>query len=69
MWATADPLELLLHLEPGSFLREHWARRPAEHAHTRDRRAGLFDEDARLRCIEPGTGVTARPAAQPGMSL
>lgn len=52
-WATADPLELLLRpLDPAVFLGEHWTRRPALLRHTRDRWAGLFDEDALLRCIE-----------------
>jgi hypothetical protein len=43
-WATADPLELLLHpLEPAVFLAEHWAWRPAVLRHTPDRWAGLFE--------------------------
>src|SRR5262249_19815594 len=50
---TADRLALLLRpLEPAVFLREHWANRPAVLVHARDRWAGLFDEDALLRCIE-----------------
>jgi ribosomal protein L16 Arg81 hydroxylase len=52
-WATTDPLELLLRpLEPAVFLAEHWARRPAVLRDARERWAGLFDEDALLRCIE-----------------
>src|SRR5215468_2104878 len=51
-WATTDPLELLLRpLDPAVFLAEHWARRPAVLRDTRDRWAGLFDEDALVRCI------------------
>src|SRR5215468_5430289 len=51
-WATTDPLELLLRpLDPTVFLGEHWARRPAVLRDTRDRWAGLFDEDALVRCI------------------
>jgi ribosomal protein L16 Arg81 hydroxylase len=51
-WATTDPLELLLRpLDPAGFLAEHWARRPAVLRDTHDRWAGLFDEDALVRCI------------------
>lgn len=52
-WTTADPLALLLRpLDPAAFFQDHWSRRPAMLRHTRDRWAGLFDEDALLRCIE-----------------
>jgi ribosomal protein L16 Arg81 hydroxylase len=51
-WATTDPLALLLRpLDPAVFLAEHWARRPVVLRDTRDRWAGLFDEDALVRCI------------------